>query len=88
MAWRKSYSRIQPQTDEQLQEIIANTYGQIALIDNHVGSILNALREAGLDDNTYVIYSADHGDWLGDHGLVLKGPMFYEDPDDASARTN
>lgn len=75
---RKSYSRIPPQTDDQLREIIANTYGQISLIDHHVGRILNALRQAGLDDNTYVIYSADHGDWLGDHGLVLKGPMFYE----------
>ncbi len=75
---RKSYSRIPPQTDEQLREIIANTYGQIALIDHQVGRIMNALREAGLEENTYVIYSADHGDWLGDHGLILKGPMFYE----------
>jgi arylsulfatase A-like enzyme len=75
---RKAYSRIPPQTDEQLREIIANTYGQISLIDYHIGRILNALREAGVDENTYIIYSADHGDWLGDHGLVLKGPMFYE----------
>lgn len=75
---RQAYSRIPQQTDDQLREIIANTYGQIALIDHHVGRIMNTLREAGLDENTYVIYSADHGDWLGDHGLVLKGPMFYE----------
>ncbi|WP_461403621.1 sulfatase-like hydrolase/transferase [Falsiruegeria mediterranea] len=75
---RRDYSRISQQTDDQLREIIANTYGQIALIDHNIGRIMNALREAGLDENTYVIYSADHGDWLGDHGLVLKGPMFYE----------
>lgn len=75
---RQEYSRIAPQTDEQLREIIANTYGQIALIDHQIGRILNALRESGQADNTYVIYSADHGDWLGDHGLILKGPMFYE----------
>jgi arylsulfatase A-like enzyme len=75
---RKSYSRIPEQTDEQLREIIANTYGQIALIDHNVGRILIALEEAGLAENTIVIYISDHGDWLGDHGLILKGPMHYD----------
>ena len=75
---RKNYSRIVPQTDEQLREIIANTYGQIALMDHNIGRILIALDEAGLRENTIVIYISDHGDWLGDHGLILKGPMHYE----------
>jgi len=43
-----------------------------------VRRILIALAEAGLADTTYVIYISDHGDWLGDHGLILKGPMHYE----------
>ena len=34
--------------------------------------------EQELDKNTIVIYISDHGDWLGDHGLILKGPMHYE----------
>ncbi len=75
---RKSYSRIAEQGDEQLREIIANTYGQIALIDHNLGRLLIALQETGLAENTYVIYFSDHGDWLGDHGLILKGPMHYE----------
>ena len=75
---RKSYSLITPQSDDQLREIIANTYGQIALIDHNVGRILIAVEEAGLADNTIVIYISDHGDWLGDHGFILKGPMHYE----------
>ena len=75
---RKQYSRIGEQTDDQLREIIANTFGQIALIDHNVGRILTALEETGLADNTVVIYFSDHGDWLGDHGLILKGPMHYE----------
>ena len=75
---RKAYSRIQEQSDEQLREIIANTFGQLSFIDDNVGRLLNALADAGLDENTYVIYTSDHGDWLGDHGLVLKGPMHYE----------
>jgi arylsulfatase A-like enzyme len=75
---RKAYSRIQPQSEQQLREIIANTYGQLALIDHQVGRLMITLDELGLRENTIVIYTADHGDWLGDHGLILKGPMHYE----------
>ena len=75
---RKSYSRIPPQSDAQRLEIIANTYGQIALIDHQVGRLMNCLDTLGLADNTIIVYASDHGDWLGDHGLVLKGPMHYE----------
>ena len=37
-----------------------------------------ALDEAGLAKKTIVVYISDHGDWLGDHGLALKGPMHYD----------
>ncbi len=75
---RRAYSRIEPQTDAQLRELIANYYGMIALVDHNLGRILSVLHEEGLADNTLVVFTSDHGDWLGDHGLVLKGPMFYE----------
>ena len=75
---RERYSRIPTQNDRQLRELIANYYGMIALIDHNVGRILIELQSLGLADNTLVVYSTDHGDWLGDHGLILKGPMHYE----------
>lgn len=75
---RESYSRMAEVSDDHLREITANTYGQIALIDHCVGRILTALEHQGLADNTYIVYTSDHGDWLGDHGLVLKGPMPFE----------
>jgi arylsulfatase A-like enzyme len=75
---REKYSRMPEVSDQHLREIIANTYGQISLIDHSVGRILAALEAAGLADNTYIVYTSDHGDWLGDHGMVLKGPMPYE----------
>lgn len=78
VAVRSTYSRIGTQTDAQLRQIIANTYGQIAFIDEQVGRMLAVLDEAGVADETVVIYTSDHGDWLGDHGLILKGPMPYE----------
>jgi arylsulfatase A-like enzyme len=77
-AIREEYSRIPVQTDAQLRELIANYYGMVSLIDHNVGRILLHLEALGLDRDTLVVYSSDHGDWLGDHGLVLKGPMAYE----------
>jgi arylsulfatase A-like enzyme len=77
-AIRKAYSRIAEQTDDQLRQIIANTYGQISLIDHQVGRLMTALQSLDLTRETVVIYFSDHGDWLGDHGLVLKGPMHFE----------
>jgi arylsulfatase A-like enzyme len=75
---REEYSRIPAQSDRQLRELIANYYGMISLIDHNVGRILLHLERLGLARNTLIVYSTDHGDWLGDHGLVLKGPMAYE----------
>ncbi len=76
--FRERYSRTPTQTDEQLRHLIANYYGMISLIDHNVGRILIMLDELGLRDNTIVVYTTDHGDWLGDHGIILKGPMMYE----------
>jgi arylsulfatase A-like enzyme len=56
----------------------SNYYGMISLIDHSVGRLLTALRDLGIDDRTLVVYSTDHGDLLGDHGLYLKGPTPYE----------
>jgi arylsulfatase A-like enzyme len=75
---REKYSRIPEVSDLQLRHLIANYYGMISLIDHNVGRILTALERLGLAENTLVIYATDHGDWLGDHGLILKGPMPYE----------
>lgn len=75
---REKFSRIGQLSDEQLREVIANYYGMISLIDHNVGRILTELERLGKLKDTLVIYSSDHGEWLGDHGLLLKGPMFYE----------
>lgn len=77
-AFRERSSRTPHQTDAELRALIANYYGMISLIDHQVGRLRIALRDLGLEDDTLIVYSTDHGDWLGDHGLLLKGPMAYE----------
>jgi arylsulfatase A-like enzyme len=75
---RQEFSRMRPQCDAQLRELIANYYGMVSLVDHNLGRVLSALQDEGLAEDTLVVFTSDHGDWLGDHGLVLKGPMFYE----------
>lgn len=76
--FRKSGTRVLAQSETQLREMTANYYGMISLIDHNVGRILTALKETGELENTYVFFTSDHGDLLGDHGLYLKGPTLYE----------
>ena len=64
--------------EPQARDILAKTYGQIAMIDDAVGAVLDALERAGLAGNTVVCFLSDHGEYLGDHGLMLKGPMQYQ----------
>ena len=79
LKFRAEGSRVPDQTDAQLADMTANYYGMISLIDHNVGRILTALNDLGLADDTLVIYTTDHGDMLGNHGLYLKGPTPYED---------
>ena len=53
-------------------------YGEIELIDTQLGRILDALDETGQIDDTIVVYMSDHGELLGDHGLLFKGCRFFE----------
>ena len=63
--------------EREAREAIALNYGSISNIDYQVGRILDALQAHGLVDNTVVAFTSDHGDYLGDHQLLLKGPIHY-----------
>jgi arylsulfatase len=60
------------------QRMVAAYYAQIELIDHQVGRMLDALEASGQRENTIVILTSDHGEMLGDHGLLWKGCRFYE----------
>jgi len=60
------------------QGIVAAYYAMIELIDDNLGRLLHALDESGQRENTIVIFTSDHGEMLGDHGLLLKGCRFFE----------
>ncbi len=66
-----------PVSRREAQEVIALNYGMISMIDDAVGRVLTALSDLGLKDNTLVIFTSDHGDYMGDHGVILKGGLHY-----------
>lgn len=61
-----------------LNEIKRQGYGMTTHVDTSIGRIVDHLQKQGLLDDTLLIFTADHGELLGDHGLLLKGPFFYQ----------
>jgi arylsulfatase A-like enzyme len=59
-------------------EMIAAYYAMIELIDEQFGRLIDALERSGQLADTLVIFTSDHGEMLGDHGLTHKGSRFYE----------
>ena len=65
-------------TDDEARAIIALTYGMITMIDDAIGRVLKQLSDLGLAEDTVVIFTTDHGDYMGDHGLMLKLLLHYQ----------
>ncbi|WP_317890195.1 sulfatase-like hydrolase/transferase [Paenibacillus sabuli] len=59
-----------------VRKALAAYYGLCSFMDAQVGRVLQALKNAGLEDSTRIIYSSDHGDTTGDHGLWHKHTMY------------
>lgn len=68
----------QDYTADEIVQIIQSYYAMVSLVDDRVGRILTALENSGRADDTLVIFTSDHGEMLGDHAMVLKGPMMYD----------
>ncbi|WP_299295618.1 sulfatase-like hydrolase/transferase [uncultured Tateyamaria sp.] len=65
-------------TEDEARAIIALTYGMITMIDDAIGRVLKQLETLGLAEDTVVIFTSDHGDYMGDHGLMLKLLLHYQ----------
>jgi arylsulfatase len=63
---------------DEISQIRDRYWAMIDLVDEQVGYVLRAAEEAGPPEDLLVLFISDHGEMLGDHGLLLKGPMMYE----------
>jgi arylsulfatase A-like enzyme len=66
-------------SERQVREAIAYYWGLCSMNDDVVGMLLDSLDEIGVSDNTMVLYTSDHGDQVGGHGLFLKGVLPFEE---------
>ncbi|MHC4205766.1 MAG: sulfatase-like hydrolase/transferase [Planctomycetota bacterium] len=65
-----------PRTEKVVRDQLAEYYGLVTHMDEHIGRVLQALRESRHTENTIVIYAADHGLALGSHGLLGKQSIY------------
>lgn len=65
-------------TESGWREMRARYWGNVTHVDRSVGTILCALEEFGLAENTIVVYTSDHGEMMGDHGMYNKMVMYEE----------
>ena len=61
------------------QQVVAKYYGDVTLIDDCVGRVLEALRECRIEDDTIFIFSTDHGDATGSHKHFEKSGTMYDE---------
>ncbi len=78
--WKSAGSQMTPQTammldNQQLKEAMALTAGMTTFIDDAVGDIIASLERNDQLDNTVICYNSDHGDYLGDFNMLLKGAL-------------
>ena len=66
------------ENDDMVRRAIAGYYGLVTFLDENIGKVLAALDDAGLADETNVIYTSDHGDNLGSRGLWGKSTLYEE----------
>ena len=77
-AYAPGYFRNDDLTAPALRRVMASYYATISQIDHHVGRMLDLLQQRGLYDRTLVVFTADHGEYLGFHHLLLKSGQMYD----------
>ena len=79
-----------PNLDEHLPRLRSIYFGMMRLIDDQIKRLVDFLKQKGVYENTVLIFVADHGDYVGEYGLMKKGagvpecltriPMFWHGP--------
>lgn len=59
--------------------VVRRYYGMVSQLDDSIGRIIAALKAAGQYENTVIIYTSDHGDTCGDHGMIDKHYILFDD---------
>jgi arylsulfatase len=69
----RSPAHLAPPDESEIAKMRANYAGSVTLIDDQIGAIIDFLKDASVYDNTLILFTSDHGEMNGDHGLIYKG---------------
>ena len=65
-------------SEQNIKEAMALSAGMVTMIDDAIGEVMEVINASGQKDNTVVCFTADHGDYLGDYNMLLKGGWLKE----------
>lgn len=72
------WARLSPEERAQLTEWMRVYYAMVANLDDNIGRLMGEIRRMGLDENSIVVFTSDHGEMFGAHGRRAKN-IFYEE---------
>jgi uncharacterized sulfatase len=79
---RRNYHGLLPTddyTDSELQALTAGYFGAVSYVDHLLGILLEALLSTDQFDDTLVVFTSDHGEMMGHHRMLKKGPVMFDD---------
>jgi len=76
--YNKGYFDHEELTEKKLRKVMSYYYATISQIDFQIGRIIKVLKEKEIYDNTMIIFTSDHGDYMGFHHLLLKSNLMYD----------
>ncbi|MFC1735187.1 sulfatase [Candidatus Hydrogenedentota bacterium] len=81
--WQKAFfmgdkHKYYKRTPAEFKFMLSKYYGFVSLVDKNVGRIMDKLEELGIEENTIVVFTSDHGDYMGEHRLALKSVANYD----------
>jgi len=71
-------NRLLPYDEEKVMRMRRTYYGMVSFVDDEIGRLLDYLEENQLRENTIILFTSDHGDYMGDHGMMTKSPAMYD----------
>ena len=65
-------------TEDDIRSLVSVYQAMTRLVDDGIGRILDKLEELGMVDDTIIVFTADHGDFMAEHNMSVKGGVFYD----------
>lgn len=74
--WEHGFEHHTLRTEQERRRLLARYWGLCSQVDTAVGRIIEALHASGLYDDTIIVFTSDHGDMMGGHGLIAKSVQY------------